>query len=211
MGFFDRLFGREEQSGQPIAAGGQGRTEDEIAVERYAYLLRTAPPETLEQAHTEAFAKLTPTQRDLLFDRLTENVPPGERPTDSSPATLAKAATRAELQQPGTLARTFGGSSFGGMGGGPSFGSMFGSSLLGSIAGYVIGSALVSTFFPMDYGTDAGAGYGGDQGSDQSADGADSSASGFDGTSTSDGGYGDGGSFGGGGDFGGGDFGGGDF
>jgi hypothetical protein len=212
MGFFDRLFGREEHTDQPVATGGQARSEDEIAVERYAYLLRTAPPETIEQVHTEAFAKLTPTQRDLLFDRLTENVPPGERPTDSSPATLAKVATRAELQQPGTLTRTLGASSFGGMGGGPSVGSMFGSSLLGSIAGYVIGSALVSAFFPMDYGTDAGAGDGGgDQGSDQSADGADSSASGFDGTSTGDGGYGDGGSFGGGGDFGGGDFGGGDF
>jgi hypothetical protein len=26
-------------------------------------LLKTAPPETIEQAHEEAFAKLTPTQR----------------------------------------------------------------------------------------------------------------------------------------------------
>jgi hypothetical protein len=205
MGFFDRLFGRDEPSNQPGQTSDQERREDEIAVERYAYLLRTAPPETIEQVHTEAFSKLTPNQRDILFDRLTESVAPSERPADSSPATLSKVATRAELRQPGTLTRTLGGSSFGGGAGGPSFGSMFGSSLLGSVAGYVIGSALVSTFLPMGDGADARADVGsGDQGSDQSADGADSSASGY------DGGYGDGGSFGG-GDFGGGDFGGGDF
>ena len=30
-------------------------TPDEQAVERYRYLLRTAPPETIEEAHAEAF------------------------------------------------------------------------------------------------------------------------------------------------------------
>jgi hypothetical protein len=206
MGFFDRLFGREEPSNPPVPTSGQGRSEDEIAVERYAYLLRTAPPETVEHVHAEAFSQLTQNQRDILFDRLSETVPPSERPTDTSPATLAKVATRAELQQPGTLTRTLGGSSFGGVGG-PSFGSMFGSSLLGSVAGYVIGSALVSAFLPIEYGADAGAAdTGGNQGSDQSSDRADSSASGLDGNAAGDGGgYGDGGDFGG-GDFGGGDF-----
>ena len=43
-------------------ARGLGFTDDEIAVERYRYLLRTAPPETLEQVHAEAFAKLTDEQ-----------------------------------------------------------------------------------------------------------------------------------------------------
>jgi hypothetical protein len=207
MGFFDRLFGREEQSNPPVPPSGSGRSEDEIAVERYAYLLRTAPPETIEQVHTEAFSKLTQNQRDILFDRLTQNVAPSERPTDTSAATLAKVATRAELQQPGILNRTLGGSSLSGVGG-PSFGSMFGGSLLGSIAGYVIGSALVSAFFPMDYGSDAGTA-GVDQGSDSSWDATDASAAVFDSNSS---GYdgGDAGGFGG-GDFGGGDFGGGDF
>ena len=63
-------------------------------------------------------------------------------------APLARAATRSELRQPGTLERSFGG--------------MVGSSLLGTVAGYVIGSAIVSSFFPPD-GTDSDFG-GGDAG-----------------------------------------------
>ncbi|WP_104081868.1 hypothetical protein [Cryobacterium sp. Y11] len=155
MGILDFLLGRKEQSptddrsNRPIRA--PARSEDEIAVERYQYLLRTAPPETIEQVHTEAFSKLTDEQRDILFRQLTENVEPRERPVDAAPATLAQAATRAELRQPGTLTRSFGNQN--GMG----FGSMMGSSLLGTVAGFVIGSALVSAFMPMDGGgTDAG-------------------------------------------------------
>lgn len=186
MGFFDRLFGREEQQ-QPARPQ---RTDDEIAVERYQYLLRTAPPETIEQVHTEAFSKLTPQQRDILFQKLTENSNPSERPADAEPATLAKAATRAEFQQPGSMARALGGYGSGG----PSFGSMVGSSLLGSIAGYVIGSVLVSTFMPNDFGQNDAGGVDGSGNSDPSTD---ASA--------------DGGGYDSGGDVGGGDFGGGGF
>ena len=205
MGFLDRLLGREEREpGQhyspppaPRREAAPQRTDDEIAVERYQYLLRTAPPETIEQVHTEAFGKLTPEQRDLLFRQLSENASPSERPANAEPATLAKAATRAELQQPGTLARSFGGQGQGGM----SFGSMVGSSMLGTIAGYVIGSAIVSAFMPMDGGADAAAG--GDTGGDAGgAEAATADASGADAGADSGGGFGD---FG--GDFGGGDFG----
>jgi hypothetical protein len=192
MGFLDRLFGaddsRDNQRSTPQ------RSDDEIALERYRYLLRTAPPETIEQVHAEAFAKLTPEQRDMLFQSLTENAPAGDAPRGSDAASLAQSATRSELRSPGVLERSMGaqqqrGGGFGGGAGG--FGSMFASSLLGSVAGYVIGSALVSSF--IDFGND-GAG-------DASADGsevADASAD-----SGADGG-GDWGS-----DFGGGDFGGG--
>jgi len=138
MGFLDRLLGRPEPEQPPRAATPQ-RTEDEIAVERYRYLLRTAPPETIEAVHTEAFSKLTDQQRDLLFTQLTENAMEGERPANAEPATLAKAATRTELRQPGTLDRAFGGDQ-GRQG--PGFGSMLGASLLGTVAGYVVGSAL---------------------------------------------------------------------
>lgn len=205
MGFLDRLLGREEPQPErqyappraPRSAAAPQRTDDEMAVERYQYLLRTAPPETIEQVHTEAFAKLTPEQRDLLFRQFSENVNPSERPANAEPATLAQAATRAELQQPGTLARTFGNQGQGGM----SFGGMVGSSMLGTIAGYVIGSAIVSAFMPMDAGADAGSG------SDAGGNGAD--ASGAD-ASAGDSGGGDFGGGGGFGDFGGGggDFGG---
>ncbi|RWZ46514.1 hypothetical protein ELQ90_13765 [Labedella phragmitis] len=204
MGFLDRLLGRDETPDRATQnAGAPARSDDEIAVERYRYLLRTAPPETIEQVHAEAFEKLTPEQRQMVFDDLSSNAPQGEAPRDSSPAGLASAATRSELRQPGTLERSFGGGAAGG-GRGPGFGSMVGGSLLGTVAGYVIGSAIVSSFLPPmdggageagsegDAGTEGDAGSGGDAGSD--AGGWDAS-----------------GGDAGGGDFGGGDFGGGDF
>ena len=177
MGLFDRLFGTDDSYQQPQQRAT--RSDDEIAVERYRYLLRTAPPETIEQVHAEAFSKLTQEQRDLLFAQLSEN--PSEAPRDTSPAALASSATRQELRNPGTMERSF-------TGGGMGFGGTVASSLLGTVAGYVIGSALVSAFMP-------------DFGSDSSADSADA------GDASSDAGADSGGDFGG-GDFGG-DFGGG--
>ncbi|HEV7567508.1 MAG TPA: hypothetical protein VGO31_16295 [Microbacteriaceae bacterium] len=224
MGLFDRILGREDP--EPTNQNTQSsrgntapqRSEDEIAVERYQYLLRTAPPETIEKVHIEAFSKLTPEQRDILFQRLSENASPAERPADAQPATLAQAATRAEFQQPGTMTRTLGG---GGLGG-PSFGSMFGSSLLGTVAGFVIGSAIVSAFMPMDSGADAASGDSSDPNAADSMDAggaggtADSAAgdttaagettAAGDATAAGDGwgsGGSDGGAFDGGGDFGG--------
>jgi hypothetical protein len=35
---------------------------DKQALERYRYMLRTAPPDAIERAHEEAFAELTPDQ-----------------------------------------------------------------------------------------------------------------------------------------------------
>lgn len=199
MGFLDRLLGRDEDSTgrRPVPSPGTRRSDDEIAVERYGYLLRTAPPETIEKVHIEAFSKLTPQQRDILFDNLTANAETSERPSDAEPATLAKAATRAEIQQPGTLTRTLGGSAFGGAGG-PGLGGMFASSLLGSVAGYVIGSALVSSFMPMDYGTgspDATADTSGTEAG--AADAGASADSGASGAGWDGGGYDSGGDFGG--------------
>ena len=180
MGLFDRLFGTDDNNQPPQRPAA--RSDDEIAVERYRYLLRTAPPETIEQVHAEAFSKLTQEQRDLLFAQLSENA--SEAPRDTSPAALASSATRQELRNPGTMERSF-------TGGGMGFGGTMASSLLGTVAGYVIASTLVSAFMPNDYGNDS---------STDSADSADSADSGADSGDT-------GGDFGG-GDFGG-DFGGG--
>ena len=44
-------------------AAAPGPPTDEQAIARYKYMLKTAPPETIEQAHQEAFAQLTPQQR----------------------------------------------------------------------------------------------------------------------------------------------------
>jgi hypothetical protein len=188
MGFFDRLLGNDTTTTTPPPSP---RSSDEIAVERYRYLLRTAPPETIEQVHAEAFAKLTDDQRALIYKELSDT---GETPRGTDAASLAQSATRSELRQPGSLERSFQG---------PSFGSMVGSSLLGTVAGYVIGSALVSAFMPMDFGgsPDAAADANPDAGADSaSAAGPDASA---------DGGADFGGADSGFGDFGGGDFGGG--
>lgn len=150
MGFLDRLFGSDEGTAERVpVARRRPLSEDERAIERYRYLVRTAPPETIEQVHAEAFARLTDEQRAVIYEELSRGAATGERPLSSEPATLARAATRAELREPGRLERTLGSE------GGPSFGSMVASSLLGTVAGYVIGSALVSAFLPWDAAYDA--------------------------------------------------------
>src|ERR671919_2315843 len=152
MGFLDRLFGRkEEPQGQAAAPTypSHGDREyqppnaDEQALQRYRYMLRTAPPETIEQAHEEAFAKLTPTQRTQALRELAALTPEGERAAlaggREDPKSLARLATRAEMRQPGTMERLFGGtgsgSGTGGMMGG--MGGMGGSIFTSLAAGFV--------------------------------------------------------------------------
>jgi len=109
------------------------QSADEQALARYRYMLKTAPPETIEQAHAEAFAQLTPEQRRQVLQAMGENVPPAERAMaeqgGATPQALARMATRAEVRQPGTL------------------GSIMAGSLLSSIAGAVIGSMIARQFF----------------------------------------------------------------
>ena len=193
-------------SGAPRGRGTEPRDPDQVAVERYRYLLRTAPPETVEQAHEEAFARLTPQQRQQVLAELGAAVPAGERARTSEPRDLARMATRAELREPGLLERTFGGYGRGrpGMGGGLTGGGMgglglggvIGGSLLGSVAGAFIGTAIAEELFDDD-------GSGGD-GSGGDADGADPGQADAATDVGGDGGYEAGG-------FDGGDFGGGDF
>jgi hypothetical protein len=156
MSFLDWLFGRKESRApqQPIRSDqGQRLSDtsapltDEQAIERYRYMLMTAPPETIEQAHAEAFAQLTPAQRAQVLRELSATLPGHERDAITSgqddPRTLARLATRAELRQPGTLERTFGG--MGGMG--MVGGGMFGGSFLTSLAGAFVGSMIAQQFF----------------------------------------------------------------
>ena len=97
MGFLDRLFGApDERTARPAPPVPQARqlSEDELAIERYRYLLRTAPPESIEAVHAEAFAKLTPEQRQQVY-RLARRAGPGGRAHHvRGPAALARAATR---------------------------------------------------------------------------------------------------------------------
>ena len=169
MGFLDRLFGTEQPVAQPAApAAGSPRSDDERAIERYRYLIRTAPPETIEQVHAQAFARLTDGQRALIYEELSRGAATGERPLSSEPATLARAATRAEFRQPGSLERSLSGSTAGVTPGAPGFGSMLASSMLGTVAGYVVGSALVSAFLP--WGAEASAWDAGEASADSGSD-----------------------------------------
>jgi hypothetical protein len=163
---------------------------DEQALERYRYMLATAPPEEIERAHEEAFARLTPEQRQQALQALAGHVPQNELRGDD-PASLARAATRAEIRQPGTIERAWGS-------GGAGFG--LGSWFLTTLAASFVGTAIAQSFFDND---PAAAGDGGSGGDASSTDAGWSDGSGSDAGA-------DGGDFGG-GDFGGGDFGGGDF
>jgi hypothetical protein len=119
MSFLDRLLGRTPAPTGPQQPSrtGQPPDPDQVAVERYRYLLRTAPPDELERAHVEAFERLTPEQRAIARRDLEAAVAANEAPATDEPQDLARAATRAELRQPGTLERTFGASQGPGMAG----------------------------------------------------------------------------------------------
>ena len=157
--------------------------DDQQAIERYRYMLRTAPPDDIERAHEEAFQRLTPEQRATVLRELTTQVPASEAATSDDPRSLARMATRAEMRQPGTMERTFGGMQ------GPGLGGIF----LSTIAGAFVGTAIAGAFFDNDSGTDAATADSG------STDGETDGGDGFDGGDMGGGDFG--------GDFGGGDFG----
>lgn len=139
------LFGSKPAPQPDNEKWGRSLSEDEKAVARYRYLLNTAPPEAIEQAHAEAFAQLTPEQRRLVLQQLAQVTPEAERPvlerSANDPQALARAATRAEVRQPGVLERVFS------SGAAPGFGSMMAGSLLGSVAGTVLGGMIAREFF----------------------------------------------------------------
>ncbi|HEV7951345.1 MAG TPA: hypothetical protein VGP24_16410 [Glaciihabitans sp.] len=81
--------------------------EDRAAIARYEYLLKTAHPEQLEQVHRDAFARLTPAQRQQVEAQLREELPVGDQPASSSADDLARSATRGEATHPGFLSKLF--------------------------------------------------------------------------------------------------------
>ena len=175
MSFLDRLFGRAPAPQSPTAMSSTGPMSptaprpkhaaaglspaavapdpDEAAIARYQYLLRTAPPEDLERAHAEAFARLTPAQRAEVLRSLSEVVPASERATSDDPQALARMATRAEIRDPGTMERTFAG---------PGMGSM----MMSTLAGAFIGTAIAQTMFGGMYPGVETAGAGADAGTE---------------------------------------------
>jgi predicted lipid-binding transport protein (Tim44 family) len=96
-----------------MALFGRRISADDQAIARYHYMLKTASPETIEE--------------------MGERIPAAERAQvergGTTPEALARAATRAEMRQPGSL------------------GGMMAGSLLSGIAGAVIGSMIAQHFF----------------------------------------------------------------
>jgi hypothetical protein len=194
MGVFDRLFGRTERrrapasssredgyagygaaAGQTVSSTSPSQNPDAVAVERYRYLLRTVPPEAIEQAHVEAFAKLTPQQRRQVLTDVADGLPTSEQATSDDPRSLARMATRAELRQPGYLESRLGYTAgMGGRGLGMGMGGIIGGSLLGSVAGAFIGTAVAEEIFGgWDEGT-------GETGPDDGGGAADARDAGYD-------------------------------
>lgn len=120
---------------QGVEAQRDGSTEDALAIARYDYLLKTARPEQLEQVHRDAFARLTPVQREQVDAQLRAQLPATEHPASAEPGDLARAAARGEAHHPGFLRGVF--SPATGRGGA---GALAGAGL-GAVAGAGLGAA----------------------------------------------------------------------
>lgn len=123
----------------PVAGSSTRPSEaDRAAIARYDYLMQTADPHQVEQIHREAFARLTPSQRQQIESRMRTEFPPSERPRSAAPDDLARAAGRAEALRPGRmrglLGRVGGGAAMVGAGG-----------LAVGVLGAVAGAAVVSS------------------------------------------------------------------
>ncbi|WIE74934.1 hypothetical protein [Curtobacterium sp. MCSS17_007] len=98
--------------------------------------------------HHDAFARLTPAQRQQVRDRLNSELPPHEHLRDDSSGGMARAMTRGEMSRPGLIRRVLGGSGRqsgsrgGAFAGGAAVGA--GAMALGGLAVAVAGGAVVS-------------------------------------------------------------------
>lgn len=142
----------QQQYGQPQHGGRpqqHGQADpDKVALAKYDYLLRTSNPDQLEQVHHDAFARLTPAQRQQVRDRLNSELPPHEHLRDDSSGGMARAMTRGEMSRPGLIRRVLSGSgrSTGGRGGAFAGGAAVGAGAMavGGLAVAVAGGAVVS-------------------------------------------------------------------
>jgi hypothetical protein len=151
VGIFDRF---REGAGVQRPIPPSVASEDEQAIARYRYMLKTAPPETIEQAHAEAFGRLTPDQRRRVLQELSNEAPDSERAAvmraGDNPQQLARVATRAEIRQPGVMERVLGTMPSSPAAGGIGIGGLMAGSLLSSMAGTVLGSMIAQHFFSHD-------------------------------------------------------------
>ncbi len=149
----DRSRQQQPQYGQQPQQYGQqphrgSADPDKVALAKYDYLLRTASPDQLEQVHHDAFARLTPAQRQQVRERLNSELPPHEHLRDDSAGGMARAMTRGEVARPGLVRRVLGGGGRGqgGRGGAFAGGAAVGAGAmaLGGVAVAVAGGAVLS-------------------------------------------------------------------
>ncbi len=129
MGVLARLFGAEHDS------------DDDVVLRRYRHLLGTAPIESIEQAHAEAFGELHDPERAAIYEELSRGTGTGERPLSSEPATLARSASRAERRVPGSIESTLRAADDRGG---------FAGALVDPVVDHVSRSPLVSAFLPWN-------------------------------------------------------------
>ena len=82
MDMLRRLFGERRAAIPSRRSPGPVRARCHRTSRRWnatGTCLRTAPPETIEEAHAEAFAKLTPEQRRMVLQELDSTLTPAER------------------------------------------------------------------------------------------------------------------------------------
>lgn len=151
--------GGRSRSGSPetpatkVSSTSQVNETDRAAIARYDYLLDTADPHQIEQAHREAFERLSPSQREQIDQRMRAELPAREHPHSSESDDLARTAARTEAAHPGLLrgllARAGGGTSRSGpglAGGGALGGAAVGAGLAaGGLLTIVAGGAIVSS------------------------------------------------------------------
>jgi hypothetical protein len=139
MGVLARLFGAEHDSAEYNSA--EHDSDDDLLLRRYRHLLGTAPIESIEQAHAEAFADLREPARAAIYEELSRGTGTGERPLSSEPATLARSASRAESRVPGSIEKVLRAADDRGG---------FTGALIDPVVGHVARSPLVSAFLPWN-------------------------------------------------------------
>ncbi|KRF44860.1 hypothetical protein ASH01_12950 [Terrabacter sp. Soil811] len=82
-------------------------SEAEVALDmaKYKYLLRVSTPQVFDLVHAEVFAQLPVATREAVYRRLCRDVPEEHRPTSADPEELARAAARAQDDDPVYLLR----------------------------------------------------------------------------------------------------------
>lgn len=90
-------FGRHKPQGEPADV-----PEDPV-VRQYRYLLRTAPADALEAAHTEAIPRLSEAHRASLLATLRTSLLVGDHLTTSDHAKIAHLMTAGERRSAGAL------------------------------------------------------------------------------------------------------------